>query len=101
MLTKLLAIVVFHNSNDLNRGSAELIKHGFFDAQYHNDRSMVCVNAWTLSDLDDESFFFWVQDIVEPVGGHVFVAGLWHDADALPGLPTNGSPQAITINRLP
>src|SRR6266403_383595 len=75
LLKKMLAIVIFLNSNDLNRGSAELIEHGF-DVQYLNDwidddTPKAWVNAWTLSDLDDDSFFDWVQDILDPVGGYV------------------------------
>src|SRR6266403_6376109 len=89
MLTKMLAGVMFLNPNDLNRGSAELIEHGF-DVQYLDDwiddyGPAVWVNAWTLSDLDDDSFFDWVQYIVEPVGGEVLETGPWHDAGALPG----------------
>jgi hypothetical protein len=74
----MLAIVIFLDSNDVNRGSAELIEHGF-NVQYLNDwidddfgRPRPWVNVWTLSDLDNDSFYDWVQDIVQPVGGYVY-----------------------------
>jgi hypothetical protein len=102
MLTKMLAIVVFRNAVGFDGGSDELIEHGFV-VQYLNEiyGPTVWVNAWTLSDLDDDDFLIWVQDIVEPFGGAVMVAGPWHDAGAVPRLPTNGSLQPIPINRLP
>ena len=80
MLRKMLAIVMFLNPNDLNRGSAELIERDF-DVEYLEDwiddySPAVWVNARTLSELDDSSFFDWVQTIVEPVGGEVLEAGL-------------------------
>jgi len=80
MLRKMLAQVMFLNPNDLNRGSAELIEHDF-DVEYLDDwiddcSPAVWVNAWTLSELDDSSFFDWVRTIVEAVGGDVLEAGL-------------------------
>jgi hypothetical protein len=80
MLRKMLAIVMFLNPNDLNRGSAELIEHDF-DVEYLDDwiddyGPAVWVNARSLSELDDLSFFDWVETIVEPVGGDVLEAGL-------------------------
>jgi len=80
MLRKMLAQVMFLNPNDLNRGIAELIEHDF-DVEYLDDwiddyGPAVWVNAWTLSRLDDSSFFVWVKTIVEPIGGDVCEAGL-------------------------
>jgi len=80
MLRKMLAQVIFLNPNDVNRGSAELIEHDF-EVEYLDDwiddyGSAVWVNAWTLSELDDYSFFDLVETIVVPVGGEVLEAGL-------------------------
>jgi hypothetical protein len=99
----MLAIVMFKNGAGFDRGSDELIDHGFV-LQYLNGNydGTVWVNAWTLSDLDDDDdFFMWVQDIVEPFGGGVSAAGSWRDAGALHSPPTNGNLQPIPINRLP
>ena len=79
MLRKMLAQVMFLNPNDLNRGSAELVERDF-DVEYLDDfiedySPAVWVNAMTLSDLSDFSFFDRVQTIVEPVGGEVSEAG--------------------------
>jgi hypothetical protein len=79
MLRKMVAEVLFLNPNDLNRGAAELIEHDF-DVEYLDDwiddyGRAVWVNARTLSELDDISFFDWVETIVEPVGGEVCEAG--------------------------
>ncbi len=75
MLRKMLAMVMFVNPNDLNRGSAELIEHDF-DVEYLDDwiddyGPAVWVNATSLNELDNSSFFHWVETIVEPVGGEV------------------------------
>ena len=80
MLRKMVAEVMFLNPDDLNRGSAELIEHDF-EVEYLDDSiddysPAVWVNAWTLSELDDFSFFDWVESIVAPVGGEVVEAGL-------------------------
>ena len=80
MLRKMFAQVMFLNPNDLNRGSAELIEHDC-DVEYLDDwidhyGPAVWINVWTLSELDDTSFFDWVQAIVEPIGGDVCEAGL-------------------------
>ena len=78
-LRKMLANVIFLNPNDLNRGSAELIEHGF-DVEYLDDcfddlGRAVWVNAYTISQLDDFIFLDWVQTIVVPVGGEVLEVG--------------------------
>src|SRR5262245_4734797 len=79
MLRKMAAEVMFANPNDLNRGSAELIEHGFvieyLDDHIDDFTPAVWVNAWTISELDDYRFFDWVETIVEPVGGEVCEAG--------------------------
>lgn len=80
MLRKMIAMVMFVDPNDLNRGSAELIEHDF-DVEYLDDwiddyGPAVWVNAMSLNELDDSSFFDWVETIVEPVGGMVLEAGL-------------------------
>jgi hypothetical protein len=80
MLRKMIAEVIFLNPNDLNWGTAELIDHDF-DVEYLVDwiddyGRTVWVNARTLSELDDFSFFDWVESIVPPVGGGVCEAGL-------------------------
>ena len=79
MLRKMIAMVMFVDPNDLNRGSAELIEHDF-DVEYLDDwiddyGPAVWVNAWTFSELDDSSFLRWVQTVVEPVGGDISEAG--------------------------
>ncbi|SRR6266404_4927649 len=94
MLRKMLAIVMFLNPNDLNRGSAELIEHDF-DVQYLDDwiddyGPAVWVKAWTLSNLD-ESFIDWVQTIVEPVGGDVSEAGPGAAYEDRTGSPSKGA----------
>jgi hypothetical protein len=66
MLRKMLAAVMFLNPNDLNRGSAELIDHDF-DLEYLGDwiddySPAVWVNARSLSELDDLSFFDWMEN---------------------------------------
>jgi hypothetical protein len=79
MLRKMVAEVIFLNPHDLHRGTAELIEHDF-EVEYldwiDDYGPAVWVNAWTLSELDDFSFFDWVQTIIEPVGGDVVEAGL-------------------------
>ncbi|MET4418279.1 hypothetical protein [Bradyrhizobium sp. RT3a] len=79
MLRKLVAHVIFLNPNDLNRASAELIEHDFnveyLDNLIDDYNRAVWVNAWTLSELDDSSFFDWVESIVEPVGGECWKLG--------------------------
>jgi hypothetical protein len=80
MLRKMIAEVIFLNPNDLNRGSAELIERDF-EVEFLEDwideySGAVWIKAWTLSELDDFSFFDWVTTIVEPVGGDVVEAGL-------------------------
>ena len=80
MLRKMIAEVIFLNPNDLNRGSAELIERDF-EVEFLEDwideyNGAVWIKAWTLSELDDFSFFDWVTTIVEPVGGDVVEAGL-------------------------
>ena len=82
MLRKMLAQVMFANPNDLNRGSAELIERGF-DVEYLEEfiddyTPAVWVEVRTISELDDHSFFDWVETIVVPVGGEVLEAGLLH-----------------------
>jgi hypothetical protein len=79
MLRKMVAHVMFLDPYDLNRGTAELIEHDF-EVEYLDDRiddygRAVWVNVWTLSELDDFSFFDWMETIVEPVGGEVCEAG--------------------------
>jgi hypothetical protein len=101
LLKKMLAIVDFRNQAGFDRASDELIEHGFVLQYLNGDPpSTVWVNAWTLTDLHENDFFVWVENIVEPFGGDVLVAGSWHDAGALPGLPTDGYLRPITINRL-
>ncbi len=63
----------------MNGGIAELIERDF-DVEYLEDwiddyGPTVWVNAWTLSELDDDSFFDWVETIVEPAGGELLNAG--------------------------
>jgi hypothetical protein len=80
-----IAILRFPNSIDSNRGSAELIDRGFDiqhleartddDDDWTDDSPNPLVTAWTLSDLDDDSFSDSVQHVVEPTGGNVLVAG--------------------------
>jgi hypothetical protein len=80
MLREMRAQVMFLDPNDLTCGIAELIEHDF-EVEYLDDwideySRAVWINAWTLSELDDFSFFDWVETIVEPVGGEVLEAGL-------------------------
>jgi len=79
VLRKMSAEVMFYNPNDVNRGCAELIEHGFevqlLDDWIDDFSAAVWVSAWTLSELDDSSFFDWAEAIVEPVGGEVCEAG--------------------------
>ena len=79
MLRKMLARVMFVNPNDLNRGTAELIERDFV-VEYLDDyiddfTPAVWVEAWILSELEDSSFFDWVETIVVPIGGEVLEAG--------------------------
>ena len=86
MQTKFLAIVWFLNSNDLNQGRAKLIEHGFDVNDYTEDYGLA---ACAPSDLDVDSFFEWVQYIVEPVDGDVMLARGWRHAGALRDVPTD------------
>lgn len=79
MLSRMYAQVMFLDPNDLARGCAELIECDF-EIVHLEDwidpySSAVWINAWTLSELDDHSFFRWIRTIVEPVGGEVLEAG--------------------------
>jgi hypothetical protein len=90
-LRKISAIVIFDPS-DINRGSAELIEHGFEPIQrdYVDDdvnyNNCIWVDAWGHSDLDGIGLAEWVCSIVEPVGG--FVWEIWAH-------PTNGDPICV------
>src|SRR5258708_27892164 len=86
MLTKMLAIVNFRNRAGFARASDELIEHGFVLQYLDGDPpSTVWVNAWiTLTELHENDFFVWVENIVEPFGGEVSAAGRWDNAAVVP-----------------
>jgi hypothetical protein len=79
MLRKMQAEILFLNPNDLNPATAELVKLGFdvefLDDWIDDEGPAVWIVAWTLTELDQSSFFDWVKGIVELVGGDVVEAG--------------------------
>jgi hypothetical protein len=79
-MLRMSAELLFHNPAHVNPALAELIERDF-DFQIHEDMIDPCgpavfILVTVISELDDLTFFNWVQAIIEPFTGEVLEAGL-------------------------
>jgi hypothetical protein len=80
MLQRMEALIMFLDPNDVGEGSAVLIEHGF-DVEVAEDwmddyGPAMWVRGRIITDLAEDRFFGWVENIVEPPRGQIDGAGL-------------------------
>jgi hypothetical protein len=77
-LQKMDAEILFHNPDDVNAGIAELTRQDF-DVEIldlvDEYGPTIWIRARTITELDADQFFRWVNNLAESINGWLYEAG--------------------------
>jgi hypothetical protein len=80
MLNEMTAEILFRNPDDRDAAIPTLVGHGLkitrLDDWVDECGPTVWILASSVSELDQNAFFDWINGVVDPLGGDVVVAGL-------------------------